>query len=74
MTRAGISPEEFLSQDKNSASHLGGVTGLHVVKSEVVSDNEVRLHLSIEGKQGEQVFTMKKEGNEWKLDAFPSGF
>ncbi|HEY3856327.1 MAG TPA: hypothetical protein VGO67_18230 [Verrucomicrobiae bacterium] len=51
-----------------------GVTGFHVVKSEVVSDNEVRLHLSIDGKQEEQTFTMKKVGNEWKMDDFPTGF
>jgi hypothetical protein len=74
LTRAGISPEDFLSQDKNSASHLNGVAGFHVVKSEVVSDTEVRLHLSIQGKQGERTFKMKKVGNEWKMDDFPTGF
>jgi RNA polymerase sigma factor (sigma-70 family) len=74
LPRVGISPEAFLSQDKYGAGHLNGVTGFHVVKSEVVSDNEVRLHLSIDGKQEEQTFTMKKVGNEWKMDDFPTGF
>jgi len=74
LTRAGISPEDFLSQDKNTASHLNGVAGFHVVKSEVVSDGEVRLHLSIEGKQGEKIFKMKKVGDGWKMDDFPTGF
>ena len=72
--RAGISPEEFLSQDKNSGSHLNGITGFRVVKSETISDNEAHLHLSIQGKPGEQIFKMKKVGNEWKMDDFPSGF
>ena len=74
LTRASISPEEFLSQDKNSASRLNGITGFHVVKSEVISDNEVHLHLSIQGKEGEQIFKMKKIGDEWKMDDFPTGF
>ena len=74
LTRTGISPDDFLSQDKNSARHLNGVAGFHVVKSEVVSDNEVRLHLLIQGKQGEQIFKMKKVGNEWKMADFPSSF
>jgi hypothetical protein len=74
LRRAGMSPEEFLSQDKNSASHLKGVTGFHIIKSEVISDNEVHLHLSIEGKQSEKIFKMKKIGDEWKMDDFPTGF
>jgi len=74
LSRGNMSPEEFLSQDKYGAGHLNGVTGFHVVKSEIVSDNEVRLHMSIQGRPGEQAFTMKKFGDEWKMDNFPSGF
>ena len=70
----GGSPEEFLSRNQNSADHLNGVTGFHILKSQMVSDNEVRLHLSIEGKQVEQTFAMKRIGKEWKMDGFPSGF
>jgi len=72
--RDGGSPEEFLSQNQNSADHLNGVTGFHILKSEMVSDSEVRLHLSIEGRQVEQTFAMKRIGKEWKMDSFPSGF
>ena len=34
-------------------------------------DDQVRLHLSITGKPGEQVFVMKKIGNDWKVDDEP---
>jgi hypothetical protein len=74
LKRAGIGPEEYLSQSKNSADHLNGITGFQVVQSEVISENEVHLHLAMKGKQGEQMFTMKKIGDEWKMDNFPSGF
>lgn len=72
--RDGGLPEEFLSQNQNSADHLNGVTGFHVLKAESVSDNDVQLHLSFEGKQMDQTFTMKRIGKEWKMDGFPSGF
>jgi hypothetical protein len=71
---AAGSPEECLSQNQNSADHLNGITGFHILKSEMVSDNEVRLHLSIGGNQMEQTYTMKRIGKEWKMDGFPSGF
>lgn len=74
LKRAGIAPENFLSDPKNSAAHLDGVTGYHIVKTETVSADEVRLHLAIEGKPAEQVFTMKRIGAAWKMDGFPSGF
>jgi RNA polymerase sigma factor (sigma-70 family) len=69
-----VTPEEFLSQNNNSAGRLDGITGFRVLKPEVVSDDQVLLHLSVQGKAGEQVFKMKKIGNEWKLDQFPSIF
>ena len=68
------SPEEYLSQDRNSADRLKGVTGFRVLKSEAVSDGEVLLHLSVQGKPDELAFKMKKIGNEWKMDDFPSSF
>lgn len=70
----GIPPEEFLSRNKNSASHLDGVSGFNVIQSESISENEVRLHVSIEGKPGEQTFSMKRVGTEWKMGDFPSAF
>jgi hypothetical protein len=70
----GIPPEEFFARNKNSADHLDGVSGFNVIQSESISENEVRLHVSIEGKQGEQTFNMKRVGNEWKMGDFPSGF
>lgn len=74
LKRAGIVPEDYLSQSRNSADHLNGITGFQIIRSEVISEDEVRLHLTIKGKQGEQTFTMKKIGDEWKMDDFPSGF
>jgi RNA polymerase sigma factor (sigma-70 family) len=69
-----VTPEEFLSQDKNSAGRINEITGFRVLKLEVVSNDQVLLHLSVQGKEGELVFKMKKIGDEWKMDNFPSVF
>jgi hypothetical protein len=39
---------------------------------DAVSEDQVHLHLSIAGKPDEQVFVMKKIGNEWKVDDEPA--
>lgn len=65
-----VSPEQYLSQTRY---HLAGITGFHVLNSEVVASDKVILHLSIQGRPKEYAFTMRKTGNEWKVDDFPSG-
>ena len=72
--RAGISPENFLSQAKNSVDHLNGITAFRIVRLDAVSSTEVDLHVLMDGRQGDYSFKMKKIGNEWKMDRFPSGF
>jgi len=72
LAHARMSPEDFLSQPKNSADHLNGINGFHISKLKAVSEGDVRLGISIEGKSREKTFTMKKTGNEWKLDEFPA--
>ena len=62
--------DQFISQ---YVSHdVDGITGFRILQSEPMSEGEVHLHLSIAGKSGEQVFVMKKIGNEWKVDDEPA--
>lgn len=72
LQKRNMSLEEFLTQ--SSKGHSSPVTGFHVISQEKLSDDEVLLHLSMQGKEGEQKFKMKKIGDEWRMNDFPSGF
>jgi hypothetical protein len=60
-----LSPEEIFTQI--GPSYIEGVTGFRIL-DKVTSDNQVILHLQIEGTEEKQTVTMKKIGKEWKID------
>ena len=69
--RQQVSPEQFLSRIGNK--QISGITGYRIVDTEILSDNEVRLHLDVEGK-GAEAFRMRKVGDEWKIDNIAISF
>ena len=71
LTQRGMTLEQFFGMRKNP---LIGMSGFHFVSQERISDDEVRLHIAIEGKQDEQVFGMKKIRSEWKVNEYPPNF
>jgi RNA polymerase sigma factor (sigma-70 family) len=72
LQKRNMSLEDFLTQ--TSKGHSSPVTGFHVISQEKLSDDEVLLHLTMQGKEGEQKFKVKKIGDEWKLNDFPTSF
>lgn len=69
LAKRGMTLEEFFSQRDNPFVEA---SGFRIVRQEVISDDQVRVHLIIEGKQGEKIFQTKKIGSEWKVDQYPS--
>ncbi len=48
--------------------------GFRVLNQEVVANDQIILHLYVQGKEREDTFKMKKVGNEWKLNQFPPDY
>jgi RNA polymerase sigma factor (sigma-70 family) len=72
LQKRGLSLEEFFTQ--SAKGHVSAITGFRVLNQEVVADNQIILHLYVQGKEREDTFKMKKIGNEWKLDQFPPDY
>ena len=72
LQKRGMSLEEFFAQ--SAKGHVSAITGFRVLNQEVVADNQIILHLYVQGKEREDTFKMKKIGNEWKLDQFPPDY
>jgi len=68
MEKQGISLAQFLSQ--MGSQWAKGVNGFHVISQEIVSDNQITLHVQFQGKKSPEIIKMKKIGGEWKLDEF----
>ena len=61
---AGMTDEQMKAQAAQGAAKLPGYT---IQKREVVSDDEVVLHITMMGSDQVQKYDMKKIGSEWKL-------
>jgi RNA polymerase sigma factor (sigma-70 family) len=67
MTKTGKTVAELFAEDSRS---LDKTTGFQILGQEVVSDNEVLLHLYVQGNEMNIDAKMVKIGNEWKYDDF----
>jgi hypothetical protein len=67
-----ISLEEFLTL--SSRRRVSSITGFRVLDQQAVSEEQVVLHLYVEGKEREDSFRMKKIGTEWKMADFPPDY
>jgi RNA polymerase sigma factor (sigma-70 family) len=72
LQKQGISLEEFFT--RSAKNHVSTVTGFRVLNQQIVADDQIILHLYVQGKEREDTFKMKKIGNEWKLDQFPPDY
>ena len=67
-----ISLAEFLTL--SSRQRVSSITGFRVLDQQTVSDDQVLLHVFVEGKNREDSFKMKKFGTEWKMADFPPDY
>jgi len=72
LQKQNISLEEFFTQSSKSLS--SAITGFRVLDQKAVSDDQVVLHLYVQGKEREDTFKMKKLRNEWRLDQLPPDY
>ena len=67
-----VSLEEFFTL--TTQERLNAITGFRVLNQEIITHDQIILHLYVQGKEREDVFKLKKIGNEWKLDDFPTDY
>jgi hypothetical protein len=67
-----VSLEQFFSL--TTKERLSEITGFRVLNLEIITKDQIFLHLYIQGKEREDIFKLKKIGNEWKLDDFPKDY
>jgi RNA polymerase sigma factor (sigma-70 family) len=72
LQKQNISVEEFFTQ--NSKNLSSAITGFRVLDQKAVSDDQVVLHLYVQGREREDTFKMKKLGNEWRVDQLPPDY
>jgi hypothetical protein len=66
-----ILKSEIVSVPKGWSPGTTKLTDYRNLHPEAESEDQVHLHLAITGRPGEQVFVMKKIGNDWKVDDEP---